>query len=71
MAARLVNATPSTMISPPRTCAGRIGSPRNTNASTTAIAGTKDCSVMMRVGPSSLTPLNTMTLASAAASTPE
>ena len=59
------------MISPPTTWAGRIGSPRNTNARTTAIGGTNDWSVMTRVGPRSITPLNTITLAMAAASTPE
>ena len=56
---------------PPRIWTGRIGSCRNMNASTTAIAGTSDCSVMTRVGPRSPTPWNTTTFARAAASSPE
>ena len=66
-----VNATPRMMIPPPTTWTGRIGSCRKIAASTTAIAGTSDCSVMTRVGPSSRTPWKTTTFARAAASSPE
>ena len=65
------SATPARMTTPPTTWAGRIASPRKIAAIATARAGTRNWRAVTRVGPSSFTPWNTMTLANPAASVPE
>ncbi len=65
------SATPARMTTPPTTWAGRIASPRKMAAIATARAGTRNWRAVTRVGPSSFTPWNTMTLANPAASVPE
>src|SRR5919198_6029428 len=68
---RRVITTPSTMITPPRTCAGRIGSWRTSVPSATAIGGTPYWRTVTRVGPRTFTPWRIAMFATPAAKKPE
>jgi hypothetical protein len=63
--------TPRTMIPPPSTWPGRIGSARRSAARTTASAGTRNWYADVRVGPMTFTPFWTTTFETPAARKPE
>src|SRR4029078_11809766 len=63
--------TPATITAPPTMWLGRIGSPRNAAASSTASAGTRNWYAAVRVGPTTRIPFWTTTFETPAARNPE